>query len=64
MMTQEVFCVGDARIIKVPELTLDAVDASQLFPEDDPEGLGSDANHWGTQSYDFESGLLRQSIHA
>ena len=64
MATQETFLVGDVRIIKVPELALDAVDATQLFPEDDLKGLLSDASHWGKQSYDFENGLLRQSIHA
>jgi len=64
MTTQETFLVGDARIIKVPELALDAVDATQLFPEDDLKRLMSDASHWGERSYDFENGLLRQSIHA
>lgn len=64
MTTQETFLVGDARIIKVPELALDAVDAAQLFPEDDLKRLMSDASHWGERSYDFENGLLRQSIHA
>lgn len=64
MTTQETFLVGGARIIKVPELALDAVDATQLFPDDDLAGLSSDARHWGKRSYDFERGLLRQSIHA
>lgn len=64
MATQETFLVGDVRIIKVPELALDTVDATQLFPEDDLKGLLSDAGRWGKQSYDFERGLLRQSIHA
>lgn len=64
MTTQETFLVGDMRIIKVPELALDAVDATQLFPESDLKELLSDASHWGKRSYDFESGLLRQSIHA
>jgi len=64
MAIQETFLVGDVRIIKVPELALDTVDAAQLFPEDDLKGLLSDAGHWGKQSYDFEHGLLRQSIHA
>ncbi|WP_313571275.1 MBL fold metallo-hydrolase [Pantoea piersonii] len=64
MTTQETFLVGDARIIKVPELALDTVDATQLFPEDDLKRLMSDASHWGERSYDFENGLLRQSIHA
>lgn len=64
MANQETFLVGDMRIIKVPELALDAVDASQLFPEGDLQGLLSDAGHWGKRSYDVESGLLRQSIHA
>ncbi|MDU6539090.1 hypothetical protein [Mixta calida] len=47
MTTQETFLVGDVRIIKVPELALDAVEASQLFPEDDSEELIGDATHWG-----------------
>jgi glyoxylase-like metal-dependent hydrolase (beta-lactamase superfamily II) len=64
MTTLETFLVGDARIIKVPELTLDEVDAAQLFPEGDIEALNSDATHWGEQSFDAERGLLRQSIHA
>lgn len=64
MATQETFFVGDVRIIKLPELALDAVDAAQLFPEGDLQGLLSDAGHWGKRSYDVESGLLRQSIHA
>jgi len=64
MTTHETFFVGDMRIIKVPELALDAVEATQLFPEGDLQGLLSDARHWGKRSYDFENGLLRQSIHA
>ncbi|UYG04628.1 MBL fold metallo-hydrolase [Halomonas sp. LR3S48] len=64
MTTLETFLVGDARIIKVPELALDTVDATQLFPEGDIGALNSDATHWGEQSFDFERGLLRQSIHA
>lgn len=63
MATQETFHVGDMRIIKVPELALDAVEATQLFPEGDLNELLSDASHWGKQSYDFENGLLRQSTH-
>lgn len=54
MTTQETFLVGDVRIIKVPELALDAVEASQLFPEDDSEELIGDATHWGERSYDSE----------
>jgi len=64
MAIQETFLVGDMRIIKVPELALDTVDATQLFPEDDLKELLNDAGHWGQRSYDFEHGLLRQSIHA
>ncbi|MFQ3786277.1 MBL fold metallo-hydrolase [Halomonas sp. A29] len=64
MTPPETFLVGDARIIKVPELVLDTVDASQLFPEGDIQALNGDATHWGEQSFDFERGLLRQSIHA
>lgn len=64
MTTQESFFVGEAQIIKVPELALDAVEAAQLFPEYDLKELGSDASYWGKQSYDFSRGLLRQSIHA
>lgn len=64
MTTFDTFIVGDARIIKLPELALDAVDATQLFPESDFQALNSDATHWGEQSFDFERSLLRQSIHA
>lgn len=64
MTTFDTFFVGDARIIKLPELALDAVDATQLFPESDFQALNSDATHWGEQSFDFERSLLRQSIHA
>ncbi|MGM0704093.1 MAG: MBL fold metallo-hydrolase [Pseudomonadota bacterium] len=64
MTTLDTFFVGDARIIKLPELALDAVDIAQLFPEGDLQALNSDATHWGKQSFDFERSLLRQSIHA
>lgn len=64
MTSLDTFFVGDARIIKVPELALDTVDIAQLFPEGDLRTLSSDATHWGEQSFDFERGLLRQSIHA
>lgn len=64
MTNQETFLVGDARIIKVPELALDTVNAAQLFPEDNLKELISDASHWGKRSYDFENDMLRQSIHA
>lgn len=63
MTNLDTFFVGDARIIKVPELALDTVDIAQLFPEGDLRMLSSDAIHWGKQSFDFERGLLRQSIH-
>ncbi|MGO2241100.1 MAG: MBL fold metallo-hydrolase [Halomonas sp.] len=64
MTTFDTFFVGDVRIIKVPELALDTVDIAQLFPEGDLQALSKDATHWGEQSFDFERGLLRQSIHA
>lgn len=64
MTTLDTFFVGDARIIKVPELALDAVDTAQLFPEGDLQMLNGDATHWGKKSFNFERGLLRQSIHA
>jgi glyoxylase-like metal-dependent hydrolase (beta-lactamase superfamily II) len=59
-------CVGDADVIKIPELALDAVEAGVLYPDqvNDPTAAVEEARQFGPGSTDPRTGLLRQSIHA
>jgi glyoxylase-like metal-dependent hydrolase (beta-lactamase superfamily II) len=56
--------VGDATILKIPELALDAVDAGTLYPCTDPWAVAEAASGLGPGSLDPRTALLRQSIHA
>ena len=55
--------VGDATVIKIPELALDAVEAGVLYPElaNDPTAIEQARKLW-PGSVDPRTGLLRQSI--
>jgi glyoxylase-like metal-dependent hydrolase (beta-lactamase superfamily II) len=55
--------VGDATIIKIPEITLDEVGPSILYPDVSPTLLKRAAGDVGPGSVDHRKGLLRQSIH-
>jgi glyoxylase-like metal-dependent hydrolase (beta-lactamase superfamily II) len=55
--------VGDATIIRIPELALDAVDAGLLYPDSNPAGVAEAGRGLGSGSLDPETGLLRESIH-
>jgi hypothetical protein len=67
-MEQEVTAhrVGEATVIKVPELALDAVEAGFLYPDqaNDPTAAVEAARKLGPGSVSPRTGLLRQSIHA
>lgn len=56
--------VGEASIIRIPELALDAGDAGILYPDSDPAAVAEAARGLGPGSLDPRTGLLRQSIHA
>lgn len=56
--------VGDATITKVPELMLDAVPASYLYPGRDPAAAEAEGRKLGPVSHDPQTGLLRLSVHA
>jgi glyoxylase-like metal-dependent hydrolase (beta-lactamase superfamily II) len=56
--------VGDATIFKIPELSLDAVDAGTVYPDGNPAEIAEAVRGLGSGSLDPRSGLLRQSIHA
>ena len=58
--------VGDATVIKIPELALDAVEAGVLYPgqANDPTAAVEEARKLWPGSVDPRTGLLRQSIHA
>jgi glyoxylase-like metal-dependent hydrolase (beta-lactamase superfamily II) len=58
--------VGDATVIKIPELALDAVEASVLYPDqaNDLTAAVEEARKLWPGSVDPRTGLLRQSIHA
>ena len=58
--------VGDATVIKIPELALDGVEAGVLYPDqaNDPTAVVEEARKLGPGSVNPLTGLLRQSIHA
>src|SRR5215469_13784642 len=58
--------VGDTIVIKIPELTLDAVEAGVLYPDqaNDPAAAVEETRKLGPGSVDPRTGLLRQSIDA
>lgn len=56
--------VGAATITKIPELALDGVDPTLLYPDYDPAAGADEARRLGPGSVDRHTGLLRQSIHA
>jgi hypothetical protein len=58
--------VGDATVIKIPELALDAVEAGFLYPDqaNDPTAAAEEARKLGPGSVSPRTGLLRESIHA
>ncbi len=62
--TPVTYRVGDAEIIKIPELALDGVEAAALYPESDPASVSQAIAGLGRGSADPQSGLLRQSIHS
>jgi hypothetical protein len=57
--------VGDATVIKIPELALDAVEAGVLYPDqaNDPTAAMEEVRKLGPGSVSPRMGLLRQSIH-
>src|SRR5262249_54267906 len=59
-------CVGDATVIKVPELARDAVAADALHPDqaNDPTAGVEEARKLWPGSVEPRTCLLRQSIHA
>jgi glyoxylase-like metal-dependent hydrolase (beta-lactamase superfamily II) len=65
MATTSVHRVGDATVIKVPELSLDASDPGYFYPgqADLPTAVDETRKLW-PGSVDPRTGLLRQSIHA
>src|SRR5215467_10241975 len=58
--------VGDATVIKIPELALDAGEAGVLYPDqaNDPTAAVEETRKLWPGSVDPQTGLLRQSIHA
>jgi hypothetical protein len=65
MATTRAHRVGDATVIKIPELALDAVEAGALYPDqaNDPTAVEEARKLW-PGSVDPQTGLLRLSIHA
>ena len=66
MTTTRAHRVGDATVIKIPELALDAVEAGVLYPDqaNDPTAAVEEARKLWPGSVDPRTGLLRLSIHA
>jgi glyoxylase-like metal-dependent hydrolase (beta-lactamase superfamily II) len=65
MTTTKAHRVGDATIIKVPELTLDASDPGYFYPgQEDLRAAVEETRKLWPGSVDPQTGLLRQSIHA
>jgi hypothetical protein len=66
MATTRAHRVGDATVIKIPELALDAVEAGVLYPDqaNDPTAAVEEARKLWPGSADPRTGLLRLSIHA
>ena len=66
MATTRAHRVGDATVIKIPELALDAVEAGGLYPgqANDPTAAVEEARKLWPGSVDPRTGLLRLSIHA
>ena len=64
MATTKVHRVGDATVIKIPELALDAAEPGVLYPDqvDVPAAVEETRRLW-PGSMDPQTGLLRQSIH-
>lgn len=58
-----VYRVGDAVIVKIPELPLEGVDPAYLYPDFDPAVGPEIAREFGAGSVDQQTGMLRQSIH-
>ena len=65
MATTRAHRVGDAVVIKVPELALDAVEAGALYPDqaNDPTAVEEARKLW-PGSVGPRTGVLRLSIHA
>ena len=65
MATTRAHRVGDATVIKIPELALDAVEAGVLYPDQagDPTAAVEEVRKLWPGSVDPQTGLLRQSIH-
>jgi glyoxylase-like metal-dependent hydrolase (beta-lactamase superfamily II) len=65
MATTRAHCVGDATVIKIPELALDASDPAFFYPGqvNVPAAVEETRKLW-PGSVDPQTGLLRQSIHA
>jgi glyoxylase-like metal-dependent hydrolase (beta-lactamase superfamily II) len=65
MATMKAHRVGDATVIKIPELALDAAEPGHLYPDqvDVPAAVEETRKLW-LGSVDPQTGLLRQSIHA
>src|SRR5215831_1789254 len=65
MATTRAHPVGDATVIKIPELALDAVEAGVLYPDqaNDPAAVEEARKLW-PGSVDPRTGLVRLSIHA
>ena len=62
--TSAPYRIGDATIIKIPEIPLEGADPAVLFPESDAAGLRQAAEGIGPGSRDPATGLLHQSIHS
>lgn len=56
--------IGDATIIKIPELALEGGNPGTLYPDSDPAAAVEAGRGLGPGSLDPRTGLLRQSIHA
>src|SRR6476619_435659 len=66
MATTRAHRVGDATVIKIPELALDAGEASAYYPDhaNDLTAAVEEARKLWPGSVDAETGLTRLSIHA
>ena len=62
--SQNTIRVGDATIMKIPELTLKDVSAAQLFPGAEPESIKAAARALDGASADPQNDLLRLGVHA
>ncbi|NYZ13861.1 MBL fold metallo-hydrolase [Azospirillum sp. RWY-5-1] len=56
--------VGDAVIVKIPELALDGVDPTHLYPDADTAIAREIGRGFGPGSVESQTGLLRKSIHS